>query len=413
MMDQRKEQRVCIKFCANLGKVLWRPSQWFNKPLGTKAWVVHRCFNGMPGSRLVAKSVDDDEHTGRPRSCTILETVARIQELVRQDWRWPFTTLQRSWELVVGHANRFWRKNWACTMSQPILCPGSWQLTTSSSTSTSALKFVSSPPMMKPSCPGSSLVMRAGFTVTTLRQSNNPPSGKAPCHQGQKGPDEWKAMSRIWSSLSLTSRGLCTKNLSQQAKLWILDSTVKFCGACMKTCEDIVPNFGENRPGRFTITMPHVTLTYSPNSFWQKTEWLSSPTHHTPLIWHPVTSSYFQKWNRSWKDAGLIPSRYRLNRRECLTLWWKRTYRKCSKNKGDGGTGVYMREGTTSRVTVADRPYGEFYDFYSVSPENFGLHLVCQFRCQHCFWVTHSSVCQVFIEAQSTICFSVWDVCVV
>jgi hypothetical protein len=30
-----------------------------------------------------------------------------------------------------------------------------------------------------------------------------------------------------------------------------------------------------------------------------------------------------------------------------------------------------MREGTTSRV-MADRPYGEFYDFYSVSPEYFG-----------------------------------------
>jgi hypothetical protein len=30
-----------------------------------------------------------------------------------------------------------------------------------------------------------------------------------------------------------------------------------------------------------------------------------------------------------------------------------------------------MREGTTSRVMVADRPYGEFYDFYSVSPEYF------------------------------------------
>jgi len=31
-----------------------------------------------------------------------------------------------------------------------------------------------------------------------------------------------------------------------------------------------------------------------------------------------------------------------------------------------------MGEGTTSRVTVAERPYGEFYNFYSVSPENFG-----------------------------------------
>jgi hypothetical protein len=35
---------------------------------------------------------------------------------------------------------------------------------------------------------------------------------------------------------------------------------------------------------------------------------------------------------------------------------------------------VYKREGTTSRVMAAVRPYGEFYDFYSVSPEYFGLY---------------------------------------
>jgi hypothetical protein len=36
-----------------------------------------------------------------------------------------------------------------------------------------------------------------------------------------------------------------------------------------------------------------------------------------------------------------------------------------------GPTGVYMREGTTSRVMAADRAYGEFYGFYVVS-EYFG-----------------------------------------
>jgi hypothetical protein len=44
--------------------------------------------------------------------------------------------------------------------------------------------------------------------------------------------------------------------------------------------------------------------------------------------------------------------------------------------EGICGTGVYMREGTTSRVMAGDRPYGEFYDFYSVSPEYFGYHHV-------------------------------------
>jgi hypothetical protein len=46
--------------------------------------------------------------------------------------------------------------------------------------------------------------------------------------------------------------------------------------------------------------------------------------------------------------------------------------RKRSKNGGDDGTGIYMREGTTSRVMAADRPYDELYDFYSVGSVYFG-----------------------------------------
>jgi hypothetical protein len=35
-----------------------------------------------------------------------------------------------------------------------------------------------------------------------------------------------------------------------------------------------------------------------------------------------------------------------------------------------------MWEETTLRVTVADRPCGGFYEFYSISPEYFGYRLV-------------------------------------
>ena len=47
----------------------------------------------------------------------------------------PFMTLLRSWELVTRHANRFWQKNWACTVSQPNLFPRSRQMIRSSSAS--------------------------------------------------------------------------------------------------------------------------------------------------------------------------------------------------------------------------------------------------------------------------------------
>jgi len=350
-----------LNFVPILGKVVWKPSKWFNKTSGTKAWVVLRCFNGMPGLRPVVHQLTMTKAQGEPQVAQLLKLLHEFKSsFVRIDV-WPFATLLRRWKLVMGHANGFWRKNWACTVPQPNLCPGSWQLTRSSSASTSALKFVSSPPTMKRSCLGSSLAMRAGFTVTNLRQSNNPPSRKAPRQQGQKWPDRWKAISRAWSSLSLTSRGLCIKNLSQQAKLWVPGSTAKFCGDCVKKCEDIVPNSGENRPGCFTMTTHRLTVLFSLTSFWRKTKLLLYPTHRTPLIWHHVISSYFLKWNWSWKDAGSIPLRgFRPKRRKCLTLWQKRTFRKRSKNGGDGGTGVNIREGSTSRVTAADRPYVKF-----------------------------------------------------
>jgi hypothetical protein len=54
----------------------------------------------------------------------------------------------------------------------------------------------------------------------------------------------------------------------------------------------------------------------------------------------------------------------------------EKDFRKRSKNEGDGRTGICMREGTTSKMMAADRPYGEFYDLYSVSPEYFGYTLV-------------------------------------
>jgi len=120
----------------------------------------------------------------------------------------------------------------------------------------------------------------------------------------------------------------------------------------MKTCKDIAPNFGKNRPSCFIITMPHLTLPSSPTSFWRKTKLLLSPTHRTPLIWHPV-NSLFPKLKLNLKGRRFETTE------DIQAESQKRTTRKHSKNGGDDRTSVYMWEGTTSRVTAADRPYGE------------------------------------------------------
>ena len=122
---------------------------------------------------------------------------------------------------------------------------------------------------MKRSCPGSSLVMRAGFTVTTLRQSDNPASGKAPSHQGQKKARQVKNNLKSMIITSFDIKGIMHKEFVQ-ARLQIPGSAAKFCGDCVKMCKEIAPNFGENRPGCFTMTTPRFTLPSSPNSFCEK-----------------------------------------------------------------------------------------------------------------------------------------------
>ena len=275
--------------------------------------VMHMCYNSMPASRPVAHQLTMTNTQGDTEAAQLLKLSHEFKSSSLRIDVGPFTTLLRRWELIMGHANGFWRKNLECAMSQPNLCPRSWQLTRSSSTS-SALNFVSSPPMMKPSCPGSSLVMRAEFTVTTLRQSNDPPSGKASRHQGQERPDRWKLMSTPWSSLCLTWKGLCTKNQHQQAKLWIPGSTATFCGDCVKTCEDVAPKFGENRPGCFTMTTPRLTRPSSPTSFRRKTKWLSFPNPILPwtgTLWLlPISKNKIEAertpvWYH-WGDTGRI-----------------------------------------------------------------------------------------------------------
>jgi len=82
-MDQTKEQRVCVTFCANLGKSATETLTMIQQAFGDQS-LSHASHIRFKTSRT---SVDDDEHTGRPTSCTAPEPVARIQELVRQDRR--------------------------------------------------------------------------------------------------------------------------------------------------------------------------------------------------------------------------------------------------------------------------------------------------------------------------------------
>jgi hypothetical protein len=111
-----------------------------------------------------------------------------------------------------------------------------------------------------------------------------------------------------------------TKYRSQQTKLWILGSTATFCGDCVKTCEDVALNFGENWPGCFTVTMHHLTPQSSPSSLWRNTKWLSSPPIILPWFagtfltsWKPVSFSWrtvlHGVWSKQKRLEGLFTAK--------------------------------------------------------------------------------------------------------
>ena len=129
-------------------------------------------------------SVDDDEHTGRTTSCTTPETVARIQELICQDRCRTIRNIAEEVEVGYGTCQRVLTEGLGihrvAAKSEPRIltadqkqqcinvCTEIRQLTSDDET------FLS--------------------RVITGDESwvysyDNPPSGKASRHQGQKRPD--------------------------------------------------------------------------------------------------------------------------------------------------------------------------------------------------------------------------------
>ena len=187
-MDQKKEQRVCIKFCASLGKSATETLQMIQQGFGDQNLSRTQVLQWHVRFKTGRISVYDDEHTGRPTSCTTPETVARIQELVRQDRHRTIRDITEEVEVGYGTCQEVLTEELsmhrvAAKFVPRILIADQKQQRVSVCNERRQLASDNETFFL-----GSSQVMRAGFTVTTLRQSDNPPSGKAPSHQGQKRP---------------------------------------------------------------------------------------------------------------------------------------------------------------------------------------------------------------------------------
>jgi hypothetical protein len=61
-MDQRKEQQVCIKFCASLGKRVTETLTMIQQAFGDQSFSCAQVFQWHVLFKTGHTSVDDDEH---------------------------------------------------------------------------------------------------------------------------------------------------------------------------------------------------------------------------------------------------------------------------------------------------------------------------------------------------------------
>ena len=205
-------------------------------------------------------SVDGDEHTGRTTSCTTPETVARIQELIRKDRRRTirdiaeevevgYETCQRvlTEELGMHHvAAKFVPRIPTADQKQQRInfCAELRQL--ASDDETFRARVITG---------DESWVY--GYDPETKRQSSQ---WKSPTSRRPKKARQVKSNLKSMIITFFDSKGIVQKEFVPTGQTGIPGSTAKFCGDCVKKCEDIAPNFGENRPGCFTMTTHRLTL---------------------------------------------------------------------------------------------------------------------------------------------------------
>jgi hypothetical protein len=114
-MDQRNEQKVCVIFCANLGKSDTENLTMIQQAFGDQVLSRTQVFQSDARFKTGRTSVGDDEHTERPTSCKTPEAVTRIQEFVRQDRRRTIHDIAEEVEVGYGTRQRVLTKELART----------------------------------------------------------------------------------------------------------------------------------------------------------------------------------------------------------------------------------------------------------------------------------------------------------
>ena len=86
-MTEKKDQRICIKFCFQLGKTSSKTIQMMQKAFGNECMSKTRIkewYNRFKGGRT---SVDSDSRSGRPSTTKTLDNIERVRLAIEGDRR--------------------------------------------------------------------------------------------------------------------------------------------------------------------------------------------------------------------------------------------------------------------------------------------------------------------------------------
>jgi hypothetical protein len=81
-MDVLKEQRVCIKFCQELGKTAIETYEMLQQAFGETALSQSKTYEWYSRCKNGRTSIDDDPHTGRPSTVRTNKPVDHVNAVV-------------------------------------------------------------------------------------------------------------------------------------------------------------------------------------------------------------------------------------------------------------------------------------------------------------------------------------------
>ncbi|XP_018373096.1 PREDICTED: putative uncharacterized protein FLJ37770 [Trachymyrmex cornetzi] len=110
-MTEKQDQRICIKFCFQLGKTSSETIQMMQKAFGNECMSKTRIkewYNRFKGGRT---SVDSESRSGRPSTTKTLDNIERVRLAIEQDRRMTVRELEEElgipktiiWEILTSN----------------------------------------------------------------------------------------------------------------------------------------------------------------------------------------------------------------------------------------------------------------------------------------------------------------------